>query len=444
MNLGHNRRAAPVGPSSSLTTDAAIEPLVPADVVPPGGGDDDDIPTNQPFKLRKPTATSGTSTRMSGENCQKSLDEQRPAGEAHREAPRPRNAAKVILVGAGAVGKTAIARMVCESRPTVRYHRTIGVQRYQLDVVVSRDPLHPRDSYLPQTPDAIQDVQLQIWDIAGDNDFATLRESYFGGVTAGILLFASDKRESHSSLRSLKAAADKEIRRQRGNIGDNIDWVIVQHKVDVLSEGHSEASFTNCPEPEQAPDAGEAMDPGCVSIAEGRQLAESLGLQLFQTTTSNPSSLRAPFEALASTIFYHRLAEAAKVNPSAAAPSNFEAVTAQPSTSGLRERLRENTSQLAAAGGDDDDDSFRLPRLDTLASPINQPFKLHKPAALGPERPKFKEIYKTEIYTFFCLALSIVIFVLTFYIILPAEGVQVDPINEVTHVTEEGMKKAAG
>ena len=49
---------------------------------------------------------------------------------------------------------------------------------------------------------------------------------------------------------------------------------------------------------------------------------------------------------------------------------------------------------------------------------------------------KFKEEFKAEIYTFICLALSFAIFVLTFYIILPAEGVEVDPIEKIGEVTE--------
>ena len=321
--------------------------------------------------------------------------------------------------------------MVCESRPTVRYHRTIGAQKYQLNVVVRRDSLHPNAP--------AEDVELQVWDIAGGNDFTTLRESFFAGVSAGILLFSSDSRASYSSVRALKAAADKEIRRQRGDSGDsaNIDWVLVQHKVDWLAEAEA-----LCPEPEQAPGAGEPMDPGCVSVAEGRQLAESIGgLQFFQTSTDSPPSLQAPFAALASTIFYRRLAEAAKIslganNTVAGTASTFESVSTPPAC-GLR--FRDNPGR-SAAGNDVD---FRQPRLDNMASPTNQPFKLRKPAASGfTGARKFKDEFKAEIYTFICLALSFAIFVLTFYIILPAEGVKVDPLNEVTQVTTHELNAA--
>ena len=101
--------------------------------------------------------------------------------------------------------------------------------------------------------------------------------------------------------------------------------------------------------------------------------------------------------------------------------------------SGLR--FRETSSAATILDADDAFPGGVPPK--NPDAPSNQPFKLHKPAAQGVAGTrKFKDEFKVEIYTFICLAMTIAIFVLTFYIILPAEGVDVDPIEKL----EDGVK----
>ena len=328
--------------------------------------------------------------------------------------------AKVVLVGASRSGKTSLARMMCSGRMSTRYHRTIGIVTYRKDVRVHADAV----ADMPGTP-----VELNIWDMAGQSDVQTLRESFFVGAVAGILMFASDDRESYLAVRQLKAAAEQEVRRWAGG-GACFEWVLVQHKVDLLNTAATGG--------EREMDSGldrpaAARDSKLVSVTEGRHLADALGgLQVFQTTITDPETLGLPFKALASTVYYRQLAV-----PTAFGASNptggAEASTSHP-PAGLR--FRDNVMPTVSASEFDGDELF-LSIASNPDAPTNQPFKLHKPAAQGSAGTrKFKDEFKAEIYTFICLGLSFAIFVLTFYIILPAEGVEVDPIEKIGEVTE--------
>ena len=80
--------------------------------------------------------------------------------------------------------------------------------------------------------------------MAGESDIQTLRESFFKDAVAGILVFASDDRQSYLSVRSLKEAAEKEARRSGVGRGTSIEWTLVQHKVDFLKSYASLTRFT--------------------------------------------------------------------------------------------------------------------------------------------------------------------------------------------------------
>ena len=341
--------------------------------------------------------------------------------EVHAEQIQPPAIpAKVLLVGASRSGKTSIARMMCSGRMSARYHSTVGIDTYQKDIRVQTE------AAAVDQPSTL--VQLTIWDMAGESDIQTLRESFFKDAVAGILVFASDDRQSYLSVRSLKEAAEKEARRSGVGRGTSIEWTLVQHKVDLLNSAATdlEREATN-------KELEQHLARDLVSAAEGRHLADALGgLQVFQTTTMQLDTLSHPFVALASAVYYRQLDERATAGVSNSIGAT-EPAASHPSA-GLR--FRDNAGPSAPAGEFDGDELF-LSIAGNPDAPTNQPFKLHKPAAQGSDGTrKFKEEFKAEIYTFICLALSFAIFVLTFYIILPAEGVEVDPIEKIGEVTE--------
>ena len=79
-------------------------------------------------------------------------------------------------------------------------------------------------------------VQLYIWDKASENDFTTLEEAFFNGARVGLLVFSSTDRASFDAVKAMKRAAEKTLRLQRD--GSDIQWAVVQHKVDGLDEMH--------------------------------------------------------------------------------------------------------------------------------------------------------------------------------------------------------------
>jgi GTPase SAR1 family protein len=350
-----------------------------------------------------------------------------------------RLSAKVVVVGAGQVGKTTLARILCcgssgaDSQARVRHHRTVGMNLYQKEIELHADT---------STERPVPRVGLQIWDMAAAaaGEFTTLRESFLSGVHAGVLVFSSSDRESFRRVPALKAEVDHH---QAAQYQHPVSWVLVQHKVDLLADGGTAAgaAYHSChlePEPESAEPSA------LVSLAEGRQLAECLGgLQVFSTTSGDSLSVLAPFASLADAVHYRQLMAGPTAPGGGSGPGGSTGVVssaammmkAEPS-SGLPSGVRYR-GETSAVSSFDSDDAFPDGIPNNPDAPSNQPFKLHKPAAQGGAGTrKFKDEFKAEIYTFICLAMSIAMFVLTFYIILPAEGVDVDPIEKL----EDGVK----
>jgi small GTP-binding protein len=69
---------------------------------------------------------------------------------------------KIILIGDGAVGKTSLISRFVEGRFESSYQATLGVDLFNKTVTL------PNGS-----------VMLNIWDIAGQSSFATVRSSFY-------------------------------------------------------------------------------------------------------------------------------------------------------------------------------------------------------------------------------------------------------------------------
>jgi small GTP-binding protein len=92
--------------------------------------------------------------------------------------PSPALQKKICMIGAYAVGKTSLVRRFVESIFDERYQTTIGVKIVRKRVMV-------RD----------RDVNLVLWDLAGDDDLAQLRASHLRGAS-GYILVADGTRKS--------------------------------------------------------------------------------------------------------------------------------------------------------------------------------------------------------------------------------------------------------
>ena len=83
---------------------------------------------------------------------------------------------KVCMLGAFAVGKTSLVQRFVNSIFDERYHTTLGVK-------IDQKKLHLDG----------QDIQLILWDLAGEDEFMKVRATYLRG-SAGLILVADGLR----------------------------------------------------------------------------------------------------------------------------------------------------------------------------------------------------------------------------------------------------------
>ncbi|MHA1331592.1 MAG: Rab family GTPase [Candidatus Hodarchaeales archaeon] len=95
---------------------------------------------------------------------------------------------KICLLGDGAVGKTALRERYLGKQFSSGYVMTIGA-----DFAVKKTRI--------ETPQGPKDVKFQIWDLAGQPRFNSVRELYYKGSHGGLLIFDITRRDSFTNLR---------------------------------------------------------------------------------------------------------------------------------------------------------------------------------------------------------------------------------------------------
>lgn len=118
---------------------------------------------------------------------------------------------KICMLGAFAVGKTSLVSRFVYSIFSDKYHTTLGVKISKKRVRVGG-----------------RDVNLMLWDLAGEDEFQELRTSYLRG-TSGYLLVADGTREAtlDTALRLQQKAA--------ATVGD-VPFIVVLNKADLAEE----------------------------------------------------------------------------------------------------------------------------------------------------------------------------------------------------------------
>ena len=95
---------------------------------------------------------------------------------------------KVCLLGAFAVGKTSLVARFVHSLFSERYHTTIGVKIDRKTVRVNG-----------------RDVNLMIWDLAGEDEFMSLRMSYLRGTDGCLLVIDGTRKDTLATASSSKS-----------------------------------------------------------------------------------------------------------------------------------------------------------------------------------------------------------------------------------------------
>ncbi len=124
---------------------------------------------------------------------------------------------KICMLGTSGVGKTSLVSRFVTSIFAEKYQTTVGVK-------IDKKPL---------TIDG-QDVELVVWDLAGDDEFQRLNTSYLRGA-AGYLLVADGTRKA-----TLEAAVD--IRNRVQEVVGDIPFVLALNKSDLKDAWEVEAA----------------------------------------------------------------------------------------------------------------------------------------------------------------------------------------------------------
>jgi small GTP-binding protein len=101
---------------------------------------------------------------------------------------------KICMVGAFAVGKTSLVARFVHSLFSEKYHTTIGVKIDKKAVDVDG-----------------RQVNLILWDLAGEDDFNTLRTSHLRGASGYLLVIDGTRRETLTTAFELQQRIEREV-----------------------------------------------------------------------------------------------------------------------------------------------------------------------------------------------------------------------------------------
>lgn len=152
---------------------------------------------------------------------------------------------KIVVLGEGAVGKTAIVTRFSHGFFRTDYKTTIGSQFAVKNVDIARDPTNIT-------------VKLQIWDVAGQSRFQILRPMYYRGSSGGLLVFDVTRRRTFIVLEEWLDELHKAINKK-------IPLVLVANKTDLPdrvvepSEGRDFADRHEMPYIESSAKTGEGI-----------------------------------------------------------------------------------------------------------------------------------------------------------------------------------------
>ena len=152
---------------------------------------------------------------------------------------------KIVVLGEGAVGKTAIVTRFSHGFFRTDYKTTIGSQFAVKNVDFIRDTGNVT-------------VKLQIWDVAGQSRFQILRPMYYRGSSGGLLVFDVTRRRTFIVLEEWLDELYRAINKK-------IPLVLVANKTDLPdrvvepSEGKEFAAKHDMPYIESSAKTGEGI-----------------------------------------------------------------------------------------------------------------------------------------------------------------------------------------
>ena len=173
-------------------------------------------------------------------------------------------ASKVVIMGDGSVGKTSLVHRYIKKKFKQTYSGTIGVDILSKNVEMKRDG-------------TIYSIDLNFWDMAGQEHFKRIRTKFYKQATSGLLIFDVTSEKSFHNLENW-------IEESREGIGMDIPYIIIGNKIDLA-------------------------DQRTITIEKMKELATKLGIQLeliVETSALSGEGVETAFEYLANSIIdYH-------------------------------------------------------------------------------------------------------------------------------------------
>ncbi len=158
---------------------------------------------------------------------------------------------KVILGGDGAVGKTTLVNQFVQDKFDVDYKGTIGVSIMKKAVMF---------------PEWDVEVRLTIFDLAGQAQFQRVRQTYFQGAKAGLIVYDCTRQETFDNIERWYNESIK--------VEKDIMLMLIANKIDL-------------------------EDARVVTTEQGKALAEKLGIAYFETSALNKDIVEEAFRTLA-------------------------------------------------------------------------------------------------------------------------------------------------
>ncbi|MFO7835936.1 MAG: Rab family GTPase [Candidatus Thorarchaeota archaeon] len=121
---------------------------------------------------------------------------------------------KVVMIGAGGSGKTALVNRFLTNRFTEQYIVTIGSQ-FAVKIVPVNDSSGNEKR-----------VKLLIWDLAGQKRFDFIRNSYYRGAKGALLVFDTTRKSTFNVLDNWIAETEKAL-------DESIPIIVLANKVDL-------------------------------------------------------------------------------------------------------------------------------------------------------------------------------------------------------------------
>ncbi|VDD76180.1 unnamed protein product [Mesocestoides corti] len=166
---------------------------------------------------------------------------------------------KLLIIGNSSVGKTSFLVRYAEDSFTSAFVSTVGID-FKVKTVFRQD----------------KRVKLQIWDTAGQERYRTITTAYYRGALGFILMYDITNEDSFNAVRDW-------VTQIKTYSWDNAQVVLVGNKSDLASERQ-------------------------ITTERGRALADTLGLNFFETSAKDNVNVKAVFDLMVD-IILQKMAE---------------------------------------------------------------------------------------------------------------------------------------